>query len=67
VRVSPGDEPGRVLRERKALKSREPQERQRHATRPQGVVRIKPPRVRERPKGDGVPGGTGAITPTRRV
>lgn len=34
VRVSPGDEPGRVLREMKALKSMEPQERQRHETGP---------------------------------
>jgi hypothetical protein len=45
VRVSPGDEPGRVLREKKALESREPQERQRHAKRPRGAVRINPPRV----------------------
>jgi hypothetical protein len=45
VRVSPGDEPGRVLREKQALESKEPQERQRHATRPQGAVRIKPSRV----------------------
>jgi hypothetical protein len=44
-RVSPGDEPGGVLRGRKTLESKEPQERQRHATRPQGVARIKPSRV----------------------
>jgi len=44
-RVSPGDEPGGVLRGKEALESVEPQERQRHETRPQGVVRIKPPRV----------------------
>jgi hypothetical protein len=44
-RVSPGDEPGGVLRGRKALESVEPQERQQHETRLQGVVRTKPPRV----------------------
>jgi hypothetical protein len=45
VRVSPGDEPGRVLWEKQALESIEPHERQRHATRPQGVARTKPSRV----------------------
>lgn len=44
-RVSPGDEPGGVLRGRNALESVEPQERQQHETRLRGVVRTKPPRV----------------------
>jgi hypothetical protein len=60
-RVSLGDEPRGVLRGIQALESVEPQERQRHETRPQGVVRINPPRVWERPKGDGVSGGTETI------
>lgn len=44
-RVSPGDEPGGVLRGMFALESVEPQERQQHETRLRGVVRTKPPRV----------------------
>lgn len=38
----------------KALKGMKPHERQRHETRPQGLVRIKPSRVWERPKREGV-------------
>jgi len=44
-RGSPGDEPGGVSHQGKALKGVKPQERQRHETGPQGLAKIKPSRV----------------------
>lgn len=55
------------LRERGYPGEHEPQERQRHETRPQGAVRMKPSRACERSKREGASGGTEAAMPTHRA